>query len=117
MLMNTFQRRQFSNFLIPFIRDERSQRTYGVLVDNYMYSHGTLNVALSKWMHTSMVMVLSPEYIGVGPLEANGENRAFTFEELPKDGDYRRGAIVGEYTSEIRNRNAAHGLLVNLATS
>lgn len=117
MMMNTYQRRAFSDFLAPFARVERTERIMGVVTNTYEYSHGQLSVALNKWVHSGHVWVLSLEMIGIGPLTGNGENRSFTVETLPKTGDYYRRAIIGEYTMEVRARDRAHGLIHNLAIS
>jgi hypothetical protein len=114
-LMNLFNRRQFNSFLVPFVRTERTENRYGVVGDTYVYSHGDLQIALSKWIARQHIFCMSPEYIGIGPLNSNGVDRSFKTYELPKDGDYDREAIVGEFTMEVRNRSAAHGILLNLA--
>lgn len=117
LLGNTFQRRQMSDFLRPFVRTDRTEGVYGVVVNEYEHSHGTLQVGLSKWIPAAHLWILSPEHLGIGPLNGNGNDRSFSVEELPKDGDYRRCAVVGEYVAEVRNRQRAHGLIHNLATS
>lgn len=114
-MMNLFNRRQMSDLLTPFVRSERTERVVGVVVNRYEYTHGEINIMLNKWTDASQLWILSPEYIGVGPLSANGNDRSFQVETLPKDGDYERRAVIGEYTAEIRNRAAAHALIRNLA--
>lgn len=115
LLMNSFNRRQMSDMLSPFVRTTRDEHVQGVVTNVYEYSFGMLNVALDKWVAPSQVWAITPTSIGLGPLKANGNDRSFTVEDLPKDGDYMRRAIVGEYTMEVRNRSRAHGLLRNLA--
>lgn len=116
-MMNTYQRRNFSDFLAPFVRTERTERIHGVVVNQYEYSHGTIGVALNKWTHADKIWVLSMEYIGIGPLKGNGNDRSFAVETLPKTGDYFRRAVGGEYTMEVRARARAHGLIHNLAVA
>ena len=96
MMMNTFNRRKISDILAPFVQVPRSEHVMGIIVNQYEYSHGMLNVALNKWVHPQHVWVLSPEYLGVGPLAGNGRERSFMVEPMPKDGDYERTAIIGE---------------------
>ena len=116
-LMNTFQRRRFSDMLVPFVRTDRTERVNGVVVNEYEYSHGSIRVALSKWVHDSHIWLLNPEYIGIGPLQGNGVDRSFHVEEMPKTGDYEVRVISGEYVMEVRNRKRSHALIRNLPTS
>lgn len=117
MMMNSYQRRAFSDFLAPYTRVDRTEHVMGVVTNTYEYSHGQLSVALNKWTHAEHVWLLSLDFLGLGPLKGNGEDRSFAVEDLPKTGDYYRRAILGEYTVEVRSRDRAHGLIRNLATS
>ena len=117
LMMNVFNRSQMSDLLTPYVRTDRGDRGVGVVVDEYTYSHGTVAVALNKWVHPQHVWLLSPEAIGIGPLTGNGNSRAFATEDLPKTGDFVQRAVIGEYTMEVHNRQQAHGLIKNLATS
>jgi hypothetical protein len=115
MMMNTYNRRKFSDMLVPFVQTARSETVLGIVGDTYHYHHGDLSVALNKHVHASHVWVLSPEYIGIGPLAGNGNDRSFAVYDLPKTGDSERKQILGEYTMEVRNRQRAHGLIEDLA--
>lgn len=117
MMMNLFNRSQMSDLLAPFTRTERTDRAYGVVVNTYEYTHGSIDISLNKWLHPTMIFGLSPEYIGMGPLNGGVEDRSFHVEDLPKTGDYHQRVVIGEYTMEVRNRKAAHFLISNLATA
>lgn len=115
-MMNLYSRSQMSDLLQPFVRTERTERVAGVVVNSYEYTHGIINIMLNKWTIPSDCWMFQPEFIGCGPLSGNGRDRSFQVETLPKDGDYDRRVVLGEYTLECRNRTAAHALLHNLKT-
>ena len=116
-MMGVFQRRQVNSFLVPFVRTERSENVAGVVVGQYEYTHGVLNILMNRYTRQQHVWALTMAMLGIGPLAGNGNDRSFGWEPLPKDGDYERRFVVGEYTACVRNRTRAHGLLYNLATS
>jgi hypothetical protein len=57
------------------------------------------------------------DMLGIGPLRGNGEDRSFSWNEMPKDGDYDRRFVLAEMTMEVRNRTRAHALIHNTAVS
>ncbi len=117
IFVNMRQKRMLDSFLTPMVRVDRTETIYGVLVGQYMSNGGTLDVVLNRYVKPSDLIVVQREYIGLGPLAGNGKSRAFFHEMLPKDGDYDRGQIIGEYTMEVRNALKAHGWLENLSVS
>lgn len=117
MMGNSFQRRQLSSFMVPFVRTDRNVGVAGVVVGQYEYSHGILDFVLNRYVAQEHLFTLTMDMIGIGPLKGNGNDRTFNWTEMPKDGDYERRFIVGEYTMAVRNRDRAHGMLFNLATS
>lgn len=111
------QKRALNNFLIPFVHTSRTEGVAGVVVGRYESDFGDLNVVLDRYLKPDDLVVTSNEYLGIGPLKGNGENRALAFEPLPKRGDFREAMLIGEYTMEVRNNLRAHGWLHSLATS
>jgi hypothetical protein len=111
------QKVMISGFLNPYVRVDRTETTAGVIVGTYVSDFGELQVVLNRWMKPDDLIILTSEYIGIGPLTGNGDSRAFAAEPLPKDGDRIQTLIVGEYTMEVRNNTKAHGWLKNLSTS
>jgi hypothetical protein len=111
------QKRMLNAFLQPAVRVGRDESIYGTLVGTYISDAGSLDVIVNRWMKPTDLIVLTRNDIGVGPLKGNGHNRAFFVEELPKDGDYDRTQIIGEYTCEVRNATKSHGWIENLSKS
>lgn len=111
------QKRVMNAWIEPNVRHGRDESTAGVLVGTYVSDAGSFDVVLNRWMKPSDLLILTREYIGIGPLAGNGNSRAFFREALPKDGDYDRDQIIGEYTMEVRNNTKAHGWIENLSTS
>lgn len=117
ILVGPFQRRAISAFLAPFVRTDRDVGIAGIVAGMYEYSYGTLQVVLDRYVHLPHLWALTMEYFGIGPLRGNGQDRSFSWEEIPKNGDYFARFVTGEMTLELRNRTRAHGLLFNLAIS
>lgn len=115
IMVNNYNRRDISAMLVPFVRTDRNEGVAGVVVGQYEYSYGVLNVLLNRYVRQPHAWVLTMDYIGVGPLRGNGEDRSFAWYNMPKDGDYERRFVLGEYTLECRNRTRGHGLIYNTA--
>ena len=88
-------------------------RTYGV-VTAINTSGGTLTIAAVQAEDLSIVQ---KEYIGIGALKGNGNDRSFFTTPVPVDGDRQIAAITGEYTMEVRNADKAHGWIHSLSTT
>jgi hypothetical protein len=110
-------KRLINSWLVPAVRVERTESTVGVIVGEYVSDFGTLTVVLNRWLKPSDAIIMTKEYLGIGPLNGNGNSRAFFREELPKDGDYTRDMVIGEYTMEVRNAEKAFCWIENLSTS
>lgn len=111
------QKRMISAFLSPYVRVDRSESTAGVIVGAYESDFGVVTVVMNRWMKPSDLLVLPSGEVGIGPLEGNGNSRAFFSEPLPKDGDYERTQMIGEYTMEARNATKNFGWYEDLSTS
>ena len=117
MMMGLYNRSVVSDYMVPFIRQDRSDRIFGNIVDQYLYSHGTVMVSLSKWIQPSHVFIVSPDQIRIGPLNGGVEDRSFHWEQLPKTGDYYQRVVLGEYTTEWFNHDKVHAIIENTATA
>ena len=60
----------------------------GVVVGQYEYSYGTLNVVLNRYVRQQHLFALTMDMIGIGPLRGNGEDRSFHTSDLAHTGDY-----------------------------
>lgn len=111
------QKRLINSWIVPAVRVERTESTVGVIVGEYVSDFGTLSVVLNRWMKPTDAIITTKEYLGIGPLKGNGKSRSFFREALPKDGDYERDQLIGEYTMEVRNAEKAHAWIENLSVS
>jgi hypothetical protein len=68
-------------------------------VDTYQSTFGTMRIVLSRWMPNLELFNLASGRCRVVPLR----QRSFQFIETARTGDSRKGFVVGEYTTEVRN--------------
>ena len=78
-----------------------SQATIIAGADVYVSDVGELTIVPNRFMRTSVILVIDPEYW------AGASLRGFTVERLGKTGDSDRAQIVGDYTLEARNPAAS----------
>jgi hypothetical protein len=69
--------------------------------DYYVSDYGNHQVVLSRYIRSSVVLCIAPEYWAVAWL------RAPKLEQLAKTGDGEKYHIVGEFTLVARNPNAS----------
>ena len=67
-------------------------------------------------MSTDLIVV-QKEFLGIGALKGNGNDRSFFVQPVPVRGDMQEAAITGEYTMEVRNATRAHGWIYDLSTT
>jgi hypothetical protein len=103
------QKRIISGWNSSRIHVTNEANAYRNVVEVYESDFGSQRVIMNRWLPDDVVLTLDSGRIKVVPLAG----RSFRYEELAKGGDYVRGQIVGEYTTELRNENA-HGMLYNL---
>jgi hypothetical protein len=89
---------------------------FGAVVGFLDTDFGTVKVMSKHSFPQSLVMIVTKPNVGVGPLVGNGEDRSFAHFEVAKEGDRKKGLIIGEYTCEWRLEKS-HALIVNTATS
>lgn len=117
ILVGATQKRVLSSFAAPYVRTQRTEDTVGVIVGTYESEFGNLDIVLDRRLNATDLVVLQKEYIGIGPLKGNGNDRSFFVTPIPTSGDSRKAAITGEYTMEVRNADRAHGWIYNLGTT
>ena len=103
------QKRIISSWNGSRIHVTSDANAYRNVVEVYESDFGSQRVIMNRWLPDDMLLVLDSNRIKVVPLRG----RSFQYEELAKGGDYARGQIVGEYTTELRNENG-HGLMHSL---
>jgi hypothetical protein len=79
------------------------------LISVYESDFGVQQVVMNRWLANTQVKVLALDSSRIKVVPLAG--RSFAYEELAKGGDYIRGQVVGEYTTEFRNENA-HAAMV-----
>lgn len=104
------QKRVISSWNNSRIHVTNDVNAYRNVVEVYESDFGAQRVIMSRWLPEDTVLALDSNRIKVVPLRG----RSFRYEELGKGGDYVRGQIVGEYTTELRNENA-HGMMQGLS--
>lgn len=116
IMASPLQVRIIDSWATPYVRTQRSEDTVGVIVSSYMSRFGELEVVMNRHMADDDVVILTPEFLGIGPLSGNGNSRAFFTTPIPVDGDRRKAAVTGEYTMEVRNAERGHAWIYNLST-
>jgi len=117
MMVGAAQQRRISSWAAPYVRTQRGEETVGVVVNTYHSDFGDIDIVLNRYMKPTDAVILTTEYLGIGPLAGNGNSRAFFMTDIPVDGDSRKAAITGEYTMEVKNNKAAHAWIENLSTT
>lgn len=104
ILVGGVQKQKISSFDAEYRRSSISDRSAGYTVEDYISDLGiSLRVIVDRWMPTDVAIVFDSAKVKIMPL--NG--RAFFLEQLAKTGDSNDWQIVGEYTMEVRNADAA----------
>lgn len=119
IMCNSVPLREMKNFIRSSVRTERSETTFGLVMDRYESPHGlALDVVLNRHLSDTDLVILTKAHMGVGPLEGNGNSRHFTVDGVPYTGaDYTHRNIRGEYTMEVRNNTSSHMWLYGGASS
>ena len=117
ILVNATQKRVLSSFASPYVRTDRTESTLGVIVGTYESEFGDLDIVLDRYVKPADLIILQKEYLGIGALKGNGNDRSFFTTPVPVDGDRQIATITGEYTMEVRNATKAHGWIHSLSTT
>ncbi len=117
ILVGATQKRILNDFASPFVRTDRKEDTLGIIVAKYESDFGDLDIVLDRYVQPSDLIIVERQYLGIGALKGNGNDRSFFVTPIPVDGDSRKAAITGEYTMEVRNADLAHGWIHSLSTT
>lgn len=117
IFVNMRQKRMLNSFLEPMVRVDRTETIYGTLVGTFHSDAGDLDVVINRHLKPDDLIILTREFIGIGPLSGNGNDRSFFVEKLPRSGDSDQSMMIGEYTMEVRNNTKAHGWIHDLSTA
>ncbi len=108
------QARNMQSFIRPFLQADFERTKGGIVIEEWLSTNGPMNIIISRWLpHAGDILFLDFEQLGFGPLSG----RELSIEELPKDGDYMRASILGEYTMEFKNNTTHHGWGYNFSTT
>jgi len=110
---------QIAKFNQPYTQTPRTDHQAGFVVDHYMSAVGVgVDVVLDRHLSGGDAVIVTKSMLGIGPLAGNGESRHFVAAEVPWTGtDGRHANITGEYTMEVRNRQAYHNWIYGLSTT
>ena len=117
ILVNATQKRVLSSFASPYVRTDRNENALGVIVGTYESEFGNLDIVLDRYVKPADLIIVQKEYLGIGALKGNGNDRSFFTTPVPVDGDRQIATITGEYTMEVRNATKAHGWIHTLSTT
>jgi len=104
ILVGGVQKQKISSFDAEYRRSSLDDRRAGYTVESFVSDLGiTLQVIVDRWMPKDVAIIFDSSKVKIMPL--NG--RAMFLEQLAKTGDSNDWQIVGEYTMEVRNADAA----------
>lgn len=104
VLVGGVQKQKISAFDSEFRRSTMDVRRAGYTIEEFMSDLGiSLKIIVDRWVPNDVCVVFEASRLKLMPL--NG--RAFFLEKLGKTADSEDWQIVGEYTMEFRNANAA----------
>jgi hypothetical protein len=117
LLCGSFNKRVIANWKLPQVRYEpNGDGSFGTSVGMLDTGAGVLKVVAKRSFPQSLVMIVSSQNVGIGPLTGSGASREFSHTPLAKDGDSESGLVVGEYTCEWRLEKA-HAKITGTAVS
>jgi len=106
------QQRVIAGFESELRRVEQGERTTGYYRDVFLSDMGVeIPVVLDRWCPEDKVILLDRSRVALKPLA--GDN--WHMEKMAKTGRNETWQISGQFTIELRNSNACHGLIYNLA--
>jgi len=104
VLVGGVQKQKISSFDQEFRRSTLDTRRAGYTVEEFVSDLGiNLKVIVDRWVPNDVCVVFDSAKVKLMPLKG----RAFFLEKLGKTGDSNDWQIVGEYTMEVRNADAA----------
>ena len=96
------------------IRRSSKELTVGSYADKVKTDLGfDLNVVIDRYCPAEVMLFMDKNAVSLKPLKGD----SWHMEKMAKDGRTQGYQLSGQYTIELRNADARHGLLLNLATS
>lgn len=104
VLVGGKQKQKISTFDQEYRRSTLDTRRAGYTVEEFVSDLGiNLRIVVDRWVPDDVCIVFQKDRVKIMPLKG----RAFFLEPLGKTGDSHEWEIVGEYTMEVRNADAA----------
>ena len=113
VLVNGTNKRVFTSFATPRIRDTQDVNIAGASIASYDSDFGVIQILMNRWLRPSDVIIGRRGSLGIGPLTG----RAFSSRLLPSTGDYTRWEILGEYTMEVHRPDTDWAWIYNTKTT
>lgn len=100
--------RDISNLNDTKVQDSSQNEQFKRVIRTYEGPLGRAQVILSRVLATNELLLIPRERVKVVPLQG----RSFSYEEMGKTGDSKKGLLTGEYTIEVHHANAMARLRV-----
>lgn len=112
ILVGPKQQRVIAAFEKELRRVEQGERTTGYYRDVFLSDMGMeMPVVLDRWVPDNMLIMVDRSRIWLRPMA--GDN--WHLEKMAKTGRNEKWQLSGQFSMELRNANACHGLLDNLS--
>lgn len=102
VLVNSFNKKVISDFLLPYRRANFDDKKYGGVVSTFENDFGVFSLILNRYQMQSDVIILPKKNFEFACL------RPFKIIDLPDDKDSFRQEIVGEYSVKFVNEEHAY---------
>ena len=94
--------RDISNLNDTKVEDSNQSELFKRVIRTYTGPLGTATVILSRVLTGTELLLVPRERVKVVPLQG----RSFSYDEMGKTGDNKKGLLTGEYTIEVHHPNA-----------
>jgi hypothetical protein len=94
--------RDISNLNDTKVEDSQQSELFKRVIRTYTGPLGTATVILSRVLSGTELLLVPRERVKVVPLQG----RSFSYDEMGKTGDNKKGLLTGEYTIEVHHPNA-----------
>jgi hypothetical protein len=112
LLVGPEQARVIASFEAYLRRVEQGERTVGYYRNVFLSDMGVeMPVVLDRWMPRDKVILLDRSRIFIRPMKGDD----WGLEKMAKSGRNDKWQLSGQFTLDMRNANACHGMIYNLA--
>jgi hypothetical protein len=106
------QQRVIAGFEKDLRRVEQGERTFGYYRDIFLSDMGVeMPVVLDRWTPEDKLIILDRSRISLRPMAGD----AWHMEKMAKTGRNEKWQLSGQYTLDLRNADACHGMLYDLS--